>query len=428
MARGSGCSGLPGVVWLVLAGGLVSSVGSGATLPYLFVFLHQDRGLDTGLVGGLLTAQAVGAVAGSVIGGTGSDRLGVSRFAVLALTAAAGSTTALLLVHGALAGILVLGLYGIVTAALSTTVGALLGYVTPDGLRRRVFGISFAAGNTGAAGGALLASLVLETWPASGYALLFGMDAASFVILAVLVWRWVPRPKAPGNATVPAPRREKVGYRAVFRDRSMRWLCVVTAVMVGAGYCQLQISLPAVATARDLSAAGLGWVFAANMLAVMTLQAPLQILTRRWRRTTCLAAGVLTMAIAWLLVAVRPESGITGLAEAGIVFGMGEVLLSPVLSALVNDLAPPAMRGRYNGALALAATSGWLAGSALASLILVAGREALLFPVFVVLLVLATVAGLQLRAYIPTAVDLPLSPPAKRPELVLACSDETQEG
>ena len=67
-------------------------------------------------------------------------------------------------------------------------------------------------------------------------------------------------------------------------------------------------------------------------------------------------------------------------------------LLAPVLAALVNDLAPPGSRGRYNGAYTLTWTGGWLAGTALSGVLIGTDHPYLLFPILIGLLCAALVA------------------------------------
>ena len=51
-ARRSGLiPGLPGQAWVVLSGDFASAVGSGLTLPLLFVYAHQVRHLSDGAAG-----------------------------------------------------------------------------------------------------------------------------------------------------------------------------------------------------------------------------------------------------------------------------------------------------------------------------------------------------------------------------------------
>lgn len=52
---------------------------------------------------------------------------------------------------------------------------------------------------------------------------------------------------------------------------------------------------------------------------------------------------------------------------------MGETLLQPSLYALVNDLAPDALRGRYNSVFNLSWQAGAIAGPAAAGAVLARG-------------------------------------------------------
>jgi MFS family permease len=60
---------LPRLAWLVLGGDALSAVGSGLTLPFLLVYLHQARGITDrfgarqALIGGLVAAAGPSAIA-----------------------------------------------------------------------------------------------------------------------------------------------------------------------------------------------------------------------------------------------------------------------------------------------------------------------------------------------------------------------------
>src|SRR5438067_10274328 len=67
---------LPRAAWTLLAGDLVSAVGSGLTLPFLLVYLHQVRGLGLGEAGLALSTVALAGLAGNPVGGSLADRIG----------------------------------------------------------------------------------------------------------------------------------------------------------------------------------------------------------------------------------------------------------------------------------------------------------------------------------------------------------------
>jgi MFS family permease len=99
------------------------------------------------------------------------------------------------------------------------------------------------------------------------------------------------------------------------------------------------------------------------------------------RRTRVICVMALIWSVAWVLLGVSgllPGTlGATLLvASCASVFALGETLMQPTIPALVNDLAPDHLRGRYNalssGAFSLAAIvapaiAGWLIGHALGS-------------------------------------------------------------
>src|SRR6266511_6115593 len=84
---------LPRGAWTLVAGDAVSGIGSGLTLPFLLVYLHQVRGFGLGEAGLALSMVALAGFAGNPVGGSLVDRVG-GRAALIAGLAfsAAGST------------------------------------------------------------------------------------------------------------------------------------------------------------------------------------------------------------------------------------------------------------------------------------------------------------------------------------------------
>src|SRR5215216_3564049 len=67
---------LPRAVWIMEAGGLANSFGNGLAYPFLFIYLHNVRGIDLGTAGLIIgTNSAVSLVSGPMIGFL-VDRLG----------------------------------------------------------------------------------------------------------------------------------------------------------------------------------------------------------------------------------------------------------------------------------------------------------------------------------------------------------------
>lgn len=395
------CWGLSRSVLLVLLGGLISAIGSGATIPYLFVFLQRDSGFTPGIVGILLSVRALGALFGSLVGGSCVDRIGVQRAALFWLISSAAFTLLLLLMLDPYVAAVILALYGVTGSALSVALGALLGQVATAEERSRAFSLRYTLGGAGGALGAGLASLTLSFLPVHGYAALYGLDAASFIVMALIVWRRVKiRPLAecrPKEGSPLIAREWRSGYREVAADKAMRWLCVTVVLVVAAGSCQLQIAVPAIAINMKVPASELGWIFVVNMLTIIVAQYPIERVCRSWRRSTSMLTGIGLMAVAWGAIAMASEAGLFVFVMAAAIFAIGELLLAPVLAVVANELAPDRLRGRYNGILVLASTGGWLIGTALTGSLLGMRFIYAIFPVLVLLLIAAGSTAVGLR-------------------------------
>jgi MFS family permease len=160
----------------------------------------------------------------------------------------------------------------------------------------------------------------------------------------------------------------------------MATMTLLSFVSSFVGYSQLNTGMPAYA--RDLgevSTRGLGFAFGANTLVIVLLQLVVLQRIEGRRRTRVIAVMGVVWACSWLLLGfsglVPGTAGATLLVAAcAAVFAFGETLLQPTIPALVNDLAPDHLRGRYNalssGSFQLAAViappiSGVLIGHAL---------------------------------------------------------------
>ena len=154
----------------------------------------------------------------------------------------------------------------------------------------------------------------------------------------------------------------------MLRDRAFVRVWLLIAFLVTIGFAQTLSGFPAYATLRGgIDAAGLSIAFAANTLTVVVVQFPVLRFLEGRRRTTGMVLACLCWATAWvvtLLAGINLHGAAAVLAFGGamMVFAIGEALLAPAQAALINDLAPDDLRGRYNGLYALAWTTGLAVG------------------------------------------------------------------
>jgi len=90
---------LPRLAWLVLGGDALSAAGSGLTLPFLLVYLHQVRGISYGLAGLAVSTLAFAAIFGNLLGGALTDRFGARQALIGGLVVSAAGPSAMAFAH-----------------------------------------------------------------------------------------------------------------------------------------------------------------------------------------------------------------------------------------------------------------------------------------------------------------------------------------
>jgi MFS family permease len=374
---------LPRPVWVVLAADTVSAVGSGLTLPFLLVYLNRVHGFSLGLAGAAIAVLAVGSLAGNPIGGALADRIGPQAALSAGLAIAGAGAAGLAGMSAPWHGFAAAGLSGFGVAVAWPAQDALLARLVGEDQRPAVYGLRHATLNLGLGVGALLAAVILDPDRAGSFATLYWLDAVTFLLPIPLVLGVTAVPPAD---PVGSGEDTATGYRAVLHDRAFLRLWVLVAVLVTVGYGQFNSAFPAFATGPGgVEPRLLGLVFTANTVTVVLAQLVAVRLLAGYRRTRLLMLLAGLWAASWMLVVGGPLDGlpaVAGFALAAVVFGLGETLLAPTVPALVNDLAPDHLRGRYNGASTLAYTTGFVTGPLLAGFMLGHGAGV---PLFVVL-------------------------------------------
>jgi MFS family permease len=345
--------------WILL-GTLFSAIGRGLTLPFLFIYLNQVRGLEAGTVGLLVGWMGAVALALAPVGGSLVDRLGPRHVVLPCLAIEAVGTASLAFVEGTWSAFGVLTLIALGGATLwSAQITLLATLVTPEE-RQRTFGLSFTLLNLGIGIGGVVSGAVVDTSRAATFQAIYFGDAVSYLVPAVilLVLSHVGR-----RAVVDAPVTDagtepsRGGYAQVLRDRAFVHYIIFALTLTTVGYAQIEIGFTAFSTVVAKVPPGvIGWALAANTLVIVVAQ----LFVVRWlegrSRTRALAVVGLIFATSWVVLAGAGIAGgngaravaIAGVIACSVIFAMGETLLSPIMPAITNALATDELRGRYN--------------------------------------------------------------------------------
>jgi MFS family permease len=399
--------GLPRSVWTMEAGGLVNAFGNGVTFPFLVIYLHNVRGFSLATAGLVLAAgSAVGLVAGPVAGPL-VDRIGGRATLAASLVLMAVGYGAFPLVREPWHAFAASLVAGIGNGGFWPSQSTLLTGLAARSRRHAAFAVQRMTRNLGIGLGGVAGGLIATTSDPSSFTVLFLADAATFLVF-VAALAFVPEPEIEREERPAGPGT----YVDVLRDRVFVAFVALNVVFVAAGYAQFEL-LPAFAkNEADVSETAIGFIFLANTLFIVLAQLPVSKLVEGRRRMAALAVMSVVWAGAWLVVLAGGLwfEALTAALVFGfgaVVFALGECFQGPVQGALVADLAPASLRGRY---MAVSTTSwqlGFVIGPAVGGVVLDAEPLAL-WPLAALVCLGAAAASLALEHSIPR--DLRLTP------------------
>ena len=325
--------GLPGTFWHLWTAMLITRAG-GFVVLFLSLYLTGERGASPSTAGLLLGAYGVGGAAGSLLSGVLTDRWGRRRTLITAYLAMVATLLALafttpLPAIGALVGVL-----GLVQSMPGPALIAAMVDVVAEADRPRAFNLEYWALNLGTAVAAFLAGQLAE----AGFTALFLVDAAATAAALALVVRKVP------ETSGRTPRHGREGFGRVLRDRHFlvfAGLTLLFAIVVP----QAPTIMPIAMAQAGLGPGAYGQVMALGAVLIIAGQlfVPQLIAGRLRHRVLALAtalagAGYAALAVAdhlWLYLL------------AAVAWTAGQMLAAPPNAQINAELAPPALRGRY---------------------------------------------------------------------------------
>lgn len=393
-------------VYAVAAGQLVNVFGAGMVYPFATIHFHLQLGIALSVVGFGLLAKNLATAGATVVGGYWADRHGRKPVMVASMAGNALTLSAYAFVPklAALSGLSL----GWTFVGVSTVAGVTAGLYAPAGQaytadlttgadRDRAYSLLKVANNVGFGTGFVVGGLVYELASVA----VFVVDGATSAVVAVLFVVVVP---AIHEGRPDAAVRDAVGDWG--RSIGQRRVLALAALNVGFAvmYAQMQTTVPVVAKEWiGLDAAQLGSLYVLNPITLVLLQIPVVDAVVHWRRTRGLVASAgfwaVSMLAVWLVVLVDlPVLAGVALVGAHLVLRtIGEILHSPLVTALMSDLGREHERGAQLSLLEVAKRLGFGVGSFVGGLFFDYGFAALLWPTLAVACVGLAVGTLALE-------------------------------
>jgi MFS family permease len=390
---------LPRDVWLLQIGGVLNSFGNGIVLPFLVIYLHDVRGFGLGTAGLVIAVSSTALLIAGVLSGIVIERLGPRLTLGGGLVLQAVSFGLLPLVREPWQAFVLMFVEGIGAAGFWPSQSTLISRLTPASRRHAAFAQQRLTMNLGVGLGGIVGGLIANVAIPSTFTVLFVLDALTFLCYVVVLFFIHDPGVSAGEAEAPA------SYRAVLRDRTFLGLWSINFLFVAAGYSLLAL-LPQFAKDQShITERQIGIIFGVNTAAIVIAQLPISHWIEGRRRMRALSLMPLLWAAAWLMVDatgawLETTAAFLAFALALAIFGVGECFHGPAHQALVADIGPEHLRGRYFAVHSLSWGLAGAVGPAIGGFIL-ASAPFLLWPLASVVCVIAACAALALERFVP---------------------------
>jgi len=368
----------PPQFWILIAGNLVSTIGTSMIWPFLIIYVKEKLNLELSAAAFLMTINSFVGLLSAFLAGPIIDRVGRKWAIVFSL--AGHGLIYLSYPHAdtyAFTAVL-MGLTGFVTPLNSVGSDAMLADLIPADQRANAYALRRMAHNAGIAVGPAIGGFVAAASYNNaflGAAVGLGAYAA---LMAFSARETLPGRDQTGNEE--QPPRESVkqlvtGHLRIFLDRPfMSFIAAFTLNQMSTAIIWMLLAEHAkhnYGVTENLY----GFIPATNALMVVFLQSAMTARTNRRRPLPVLALGSLIYGAAAFSVALG--RGFWGFWASMVIMTVGELMLMPTATTYAAALAPAHMRGRYLSIFSLtwsaAAGTGPLAGGLLRDHVSLAG-------------------------------------------------------
>jgi MFS family permease len=343
----------PSGVWLMMGLDTFVTIGFSIALPFLALYLHDERALPMSLVGTIFLVGGLCTAGTNIIGGMLSDRFGRRRLLLMVSGASIFANAVLALLIGMSASIWAIALVYVLARGImgitQPTMAAIIADLSPKDRLTESYALVRVGGNVGfalgpAVGGYLMAFI--------SYGWLLSISAFTCIIVTVLIYFFL-RESFVGS-------EEPVDFRSTLAVAGDRPFLIFTifGILLVLSMAHLGSTLSIFAVDRlGFSTAQYGLLLATNGIMVALSQYPVAYGVNKLTKANGLILGSLLyvcgyFTLGWVASfnwAILPIVIITA----------GEVTFSPIASAVVAESAPPDKRGRYMGFFALSQTLGF---------------------------------------------------------------------
>ncbi|MBD0743145.1 MFS transporter [Streptomyces sp. CBMA152] len=353
----------PRTARFLLGGIFVNQMGAFVQTFLVLYLVHNHW--STKHAGLCLGAYSLGALAGGLIGGELTQRLGPRNTIITAMSCSALLVASLPLLkdpgnYGFVVALV--GAAGAATAAYRPGASALLNEAMPEELRVMAFSMMRTALNLGSVIGPFTAAALTQ----ANWDLLYWVDGATALGYALFSLAFLPAKAADSHGTSPQAVTEvqpakKIGYLAILRDTKFA-LYLASMTLSAMFYMQFMAVLPLKVQADGHPIALYSSALALSSGLLITLELKITSYVSHWKAPVAAGIGTLVMSLGLTAYAISGAPVVILLGTA--VFVSGMMTSGPTLWAHPAK-KPAEVKGRYIGSSQAAFSLGSATGTTL---------------------------------------------------------------
>lgn len=365
----------------LLASSLLLTIGRGATLPFMTIYLTRKYAMTVDTIGYAMTIALTIGVVFSLGFGILADKFDKKRYMLLAITAFIAGFVAIPLVNSVTLVVLFFALINCAYSVFATVLKAWFSDALSSKEKARIFSLNYTILNIGWTLGPPLGTLLVMY----SINLPFLLAAVCAALPLVLIQRFVQRIIDSDGEQTPVAWDPSL----LLRDKALFWFTLsglLASFVCGSFASCLSQYVLAVANS-DFAEKVIAVILPVNAAIVVTLQYAVgrRLSARNLRPlmtfgTVCFVLGLVGFMYA--------DNNLIFWGLAAAVFTLGEVIYAPGEYMLIDNIAPPGMKASYFSAQAL----GWLGAAMnpmLTGQILIHLPSAALFIILIVVIILA---------------------------------------
>jgi len=351
-------------VWVMAVIQFFTAIGFSVCIPFLCIYLHQDRGFSMTFVGMIILAGGLCAAVSQAIGGALSDRFGRRPILLISALVSIFLYSGLSVLIGISAPVWAIAITYIAGRSMLTitrpVISAMVADFTSKDRLTEAYGILRIGLNIGWAAGPAIGGYLATFLP---YWWLFGIAALTCGITFLIILFFIHE-SSHGI-------RRGVGFRSMLPtavDRTfLAFVGLSLLLFIIMGQMTSTLSIFAVDMV-GFSTAQYGLLLTLNGLIIVFFQYPITLALRQLARFRALMLASLLYGFGYLSLGWITQFGWALGAMA--IITLGEIIHVPVTLSVIAELSPQDQRGRYMGLYGLSETTGIAIGPLLGGVLI----------------------------------------------------------